>query len=138
MSTSPTCLTRLASPACTFEIERRTPTVVLIRIEGHDVGEFGELPMRCVEAFMPAQLRFDLFVDARLTRGATMNVSNDWALWLAQKRDRLATVHMLTGSKYVHFTAEFVRRFSELESLMRVYTEAADFDRALAARDAGA
>jgi hypothetical protein len=128
------CSTRLVSDACAFDIERRRPGVLVLRIEGHDVGEFGSLPMRCLEALMPEDLPAELFIDARATRGATMQVSNDWAAWLGRNRDRLSSIRMLSGSRYVHFTAEFVRRFSELEKLMQVYEHAADFDAALAAR----
>jgi hypothetical protein len=127
------CSTRLESPACKFLIERRASSLVYVRIDGHDVGEFGELPMRCIEAFLPAELPAELFIDARRTRGATMSVSNAWSAWLGRNRERFAAIHMLAGSRYVHFTAEFVRRFSELEQLMRVHTSEADFDAALAA-----
>jgi hypothetical protein len=54
-------------------------------------------------------------------------------MWLARRRERFSAIHMLAGSRYVHFTAEFVRKFSELEQLMRVHTSAEDFDAALAA-----
>jgi hypothetical protein len=126
------CSTRLESASCTFQIERRAGAVVVVEIEGHDVGEFGSLPMRCIEAFLPEGLPAELFVDARRTRGATMNVSNDWSAWLGRNRGRFSAIHMLAGTKYVHFTAEFVRRFSELEQLMRVHSPA-EFDAALAA-----
>jgi hypothetical protein len=42
-------------------------------------------------------------------------------------------VHMLTGSAYVHVTANFVRNFAELADLMRIYTHATEFDAALRA-----
>ena len=127
------CSTRLEAAACSFLIERRAPRLVYVRIEGHDVGEFGELPMRCIEAFLPTGAAAELFVDARATRGATMAVSNDWSTWLGRHRERFSAIHMLAGSRYVLFTAEFVRRFSELEQLMRVHTSGEAFDAALAA-----
>jgi len=130
---APSCTTRLESPACQFLIERRGDKLVHVRIDGHDVGEFGELPMRCIEAFLPEGAPSELFIDARRTRGATMNVSQEWSAWLGRNRGRFAAIHMLAGSRYVHFTAEFVRRFSELEQLMRVHTSEAAFDAALAA-----
>src|SRR5205085_7170113 len=117
------------------DIERRSPGVLLVRIEGHDVGEFGGLPMRCLEALMTPELPIELFIDARATRGASLEVSNDWATWLGQNRARFSAISMLSGSRYVHFTAEFVRRFSELEKLMQVYAEPAGFDAVLAARN---
>jgi hypothetical protein len=125
------CTTRLESPACSFLIERRGAALVYVRIDGHDVGEFGDLPMRCIEVFLAEGVPAALFIDARHSRGATMNVSNDWSAWLARNRDRFAAIHMLAGSRYVHFTAEFVRRFSELEQLMRVHTSPGEFDAVL-------
>ena len=127
------CSTRLQSPTCSFLIDLRSPRRIYVRIDGHDVGELGELPMRCIEAFLRPDAPAELFVDARNTRGATMQVSNDWSTWLGRNRGRFSAIHMLAGSRYVHFTAEFVRRFSELEQLMRVHTSAGDFDAALAA-----
>jgi hypothetical protein len=40
---------------------------------------------------------------------------------------------MLTGSPFVHITAKLVRNFAELGDLMRIYTDADAFERALAA-----
>jgi hypothetical protein len=131
--TALTCTTRLEAIACTFLIERRSPSLVHVRIEGHDVGEFGDLPMRAIEAFLPPAARAELFIDARATRGATLDVSNAWSAWLGRSRERFSAIHMLAGSRYVVVTAEFVRRFSELEQLMRVHTSGEEFDAALAA-----
>jgi hypothetical protein len=38
---------------------------------------------------------------------------------------------MLTGSRFIHMTAEIVRRFSSLDGLMRITTDPAAFDAAL-------
>jgi hypothetical protein len=38
---------------------------------------------------------------------------------------------MLTGSRYVRMTADFVRRFAELGDAMLIYTEPSVFDDAL-------
>jgi hypothetical protein len=35
---------------------------------------------------------------------------------------------MLTGSRFVQLTANFVRNFAQFGELMRIYTEAAAFD----------
>jgi phage regulator Rha-like protein len=40
---------------------------------------------------------------------------------------------MLTGSRFVQLTADFVRRFAELGDAMHVYTDGAAFDEALRA-----
>ena len=38
---------------------------------------------------------------------------------------------MLTGSRFIRLTADFVRRFADLGELMRIYTDPAVFDGAL-------
>lgn len=72
-----------------------------------------------------------LFIDARDVRGASINVSGEWAQWLRAQKANLRTISMLTGSRYVEITAHFVRRFSELEGVMRIYTEPVIFDAAV-------
>lgn len=112
--------TEMHTTACTMLIERRADTSLHVTIEGHDVGEFGALPMRCLEAFMPATGSVRLRIDARRARGAALQVSNDWAHWLAAHRDRFESVTMQVGSVYVRVIADFVRRFAGLEGLMRI------------------
>jgi len=74
----------------------------------------------------------ELFIDARDVRGASIEVSGEWALWLGRHHPQLRRVTMLTKSRFIQVTAEFVRRFSDLEGTMRICTEAEVFDRALA------
>lgn len=74
----------------------------------------------------------ELFIDARAVRGATTEVSAEWARWLGEHRGRFQHVSMLTGSPFVRLTANFVRRFADLGEVMRIYTDAAGFDAALA------
>jgi hypothetical protein len=47
-------------------------------------------------------------------------VSGEWAGWLGANRAMLESVTMLTGSRFIQITAEFVRRFSSLEGSMRI------------------
>jgi hypothetical protein len=66
-------------------------------------------------AAMSEQLKlgpFTLFIDARRTQGASVDVSNVWAQWLRSHRDQLFRVHMLTGSKFIQMTADSYRWFS--------------------------
>ena len=114
----------------TLTIGRPAPHVVLVTISGRDAGEHGNGPLLALED----ELRngpYALFVDARRTLGASVDVSNVWAQWLRAHRDHLHRVHMLTGSKFVQLTADFVRRFAELGDTMRIYTDGAAFDEAL-------
>lgn len=101
-------------------IERRDAAEVGVVIQGHDIGEFDAMPMRCLEALMPPTGTVRLIIDARGARGATLQVSNDWARWLGEHRDRFESVTMHVASAYVRVIADFVRRFAGLESLMRI------------------
>jgi hypothetical protein len=121
---------------CRLAVEAPAAGIVVVRLTGWDVGEFGAAPMHEIDRHMQPGLQ--LFIDARQVRGATVDVSNDWALWLRANRERLAHISMLTGGPFVQLTAKFVRRFAGLDDVMRVYTEASAFDAALAAAIGGA
>ena len=116
----------------TLTIGRPVPHVVLVTIAGRDAGEHGNGPLVALEDELRAG-PYALFVDARKTLGASVDVSNVWAQWLRAHRDQLHGIHMLTGSKFVQLTADFVRRFAELGDAMRIYTDGAAFDEALRA-----
>jgi hypothetical protein len=121
---------RFVSLDCTMTIEELAPGVVLMVIEGADIGQLGDAPFR-VMAQLLADRRVELFIDARHARGPSMDVSGDWAVWLGRHRNELRHVSMLTGSRFVQLTADFVRRFAELGDVMRIYTEARVFEGAL-------
>jgi len=123
---------------CHFEFERPAPGVVVMRISGRDVGELGDAPLQELTRDFAGGRPVELFVDARNVQGASIDVSNEWARWLRANRSRFATVNMLTGSRYIEITAGFVRRFAEMDQVMRIYTDGAAFDEALAASVAAA
>ena len=117
---------------CRLAIERPARGVLVLRLSGSDVGEFGDAPMKALDQELgkgPAQL----FIDARAVKGASIDVSNDWALWLRANRAALSGISMLTGAPFVQLTAKFVQRFAELGELMRIYTDPGAFDSALEA-----
>jgi hypothetical protein len=105
---------------------------VVLRISGTDVGEFRDAPMLDLSEFLDGAEPIELFIDARDVRGASIEVSGDWARWLRSHKGQLRDVSMLTGSRFVQVTADFVRRFANMEGVMRIYTEPAAFDAALA------
>lgn len=117
---------------CTLTLQRPAPGVVVLRITGSDIGEFGTAPMDALRNWLAGAPPVAFFIDAREVRGASIEVSGEWARWLSSHRSELCAVTMLTGSRFIQVTAEFVRRFSALEGLMRICTEPAVFDRALA------
>jgi hypothetical protein len=116
---------------CSLSIEMPSPRVVLMRIGGTDVGEFGDQPMKAMSDWVRDSSAVQLFIDARDVRGASIEVSGEWAGWLSAHKSVLGDVTMLTGSRFIQVTAEFVRRFASLEGRMRICTEPDIFDQAL-------
>jgi hypothetical protein len=116
---------------CNLAIEKRPNQVVLMKITGTDVGEFGDAPMKALEGLTKDSPVLHLFIDAWDVRGASIEVSAEWAGWLHGHKSVLESVTMLTGSRFIKITAEFVRRFASLEGSMRVCTDPAVFDQAL-------
>ncbi len=122
---------RLDGIHCNLSIEKPSARVVLMKIAGTDVGEFGDAPMKILAECVGSMSAVHLFIDARDVRGASIEVSSEWASWPSAHKPVLETVTMLTGSRFIKITAEFVRRFASLEGSMRVCTEPAVFDQAL-------
>ena len=117
-----------------MRIERPAPRVVVMRISGQDVGELGDAPFAEIERTLAeADGGIELYVDARNSTGVTTDVSGAWAHWLVKHKAKLAHVSMITRSRFVQVTAEFVRRFGDLTDKMRLYTDEAAFDEALRA-----
>ncbi|HTM16241.1 MAG TPA: hypothetical protein VL135_05035 [Terracidiphilus sp.] len=116
---------------CSIILERPAASVILLRISGTDTGELGDAPMRALNQWLAPAGQVKLFIDARAVRGASIDVSSEWAAWLSQHRSDLGSITMLTGSKLIQVTAEFVRRFADLNGIMWVCTEPAVFDLAI-------
>lgn len=117
---------------CSLIIRRFPSRVVVLKISGSDVGEFGESPMTALNDSATSSDPIDLFIDARDVRGASIDVSGEWARWLSSRKPGLRTITMLTGSRFIEITASFVRRFANLEGIMRICNDPAVFDFALA------
>lgn len=122
---------RLEGIHCTMVIKVPAPAVVVISIEGTDVGELGEAPFHALAPLFGAGTRIELFIDARNARGPSVDVSSEWARWLLAHRPRLLHVSMLTGSRFVQLSAALVRSFADLGETMRVYTDDRVFEGAL-------
>lgn len=116
---------------CTVTLDQLSATVIVMRLSGTDTGELRDAPMRALDAYMAGDNATELFIDARSVRGASIDVSNDWAAWFTANRERFKSITMLTGSKLIQITAEFVRRFAGLHGTMWVCTEPHVFDLAL-------
>jgi hypothetical protein len=115
---------------CSLSIKRISHGIVRLKISGSDVGEFGDAPLLVLDRWLAGSESVELFIDAHQVRGASIEVSGVWAVWLGKRKDKLRAVTMLTGSPFVHVTAEFVRRFADLGGIMRICTEPAVFETA--------
>lgn len=116
---------------CSLRIRRPAPGVAVVVLSGSDIGEFGSLPMRELQKDLARFNTLELFIDARAVRGASIEVSAEWALWMRAHRASFKRINMLTGSRYIQITAAFVRRFSGLADLMNVFTEHGAFEESL-------
>jgi hypothetical protein len=116
---------------CSIVLERPATSVILLRISGTDTGELGDAPTQALHDWLISSEPVKLFIDARAVRGASIDVSSEWAVWLNEHRSQLQSITMLTGSKFIQITAEFVRRFAGLNGIMWVCTEPAVFDLAI-------
>jgi hypothetical protein len=116
---------------CTLVLEQLSASLFLMRLSGTDTGELRDAPMSTLDEWLAEAHAIEFFIDARNVRGASIDVSSDWAAWFTANRERFKSVTMLTGSKFIQITAEFVRRFAELNGIMWVCTEAGVFDLAL-------
>ena len=117
---------------CDLKVQRFAGGVVVLTISGTHIGEFGGAPMEELKDCLAGYDPIHLFIDARDTRGASIEVNGEWAEWLRANKADIRSISMLTGSRFVEVTAGFVRRFAALQGIMRIYTEPAVFDAALA------
>lgn len=130
---------RFESLRSTIVIHRPHAGIVLVTFEGHDTGEHGESPFNEIaKGFAEKEQKMELFIDARRGKGASVDVSGDWARWLGKNRSHFRHVSMLTGSRFIQLSAGFVRKFADLGEVMRIYTDAAAFEGALASSVANA
>lgn len=122
---------RFSGSHCELSIEAPADGVVVLTISGRDVGEFGAQPMEQLASLLSSAAPVELYIDARDTKGASIDVSGAWARWLHQHRASFHHISMLTGSRFVEITADFVRNFAGLQGVMRIYLGAEAFDTAL-------
>ncbi len=123
--------TRIEGLHCVMTIDAPAPGVVVVSIEGTDVGDLGETPFRTLESLLLNDGQTELFIDARRARGPSIDVSSEWARWLFNHRQVLLHVSMLTGSRFVQLSAGFVRSFADLGNAMRLYSDERVFEGAL-------
>lgn len=113
------------------ELEQLSESLIVMRMRGTDTGELLDAPIQKLDEWVSGANAVELFIDARNVRGASVDVSSEWSAWFTANRARFKSITMLTGSKLIQITAEFVRRFAGLNGIMWVCTEPKVFDLAL-------
>jgi phage regulator Rha-like protein len=116
---------------CAVVLEQLSESLIVMRLTGTDTGELRDAPIKTLNEWLVGVNAVEFFIDARNVRGASVDVSSEWSAWFTANRTRFKTITMLTGSKFIQITAEFVRRFAGLNGIMWVCTEPKVFDLAL-------
>lgn len=121
----------------TVTVRRVRAGVVIVILHGTDVGELHDAPFQLLHRIIELDGPIELFIDTRGGRMVSIDVSNQWAMWLRQERAGIRQVHMLAVSRFLRVTATVVHRFAGLGGAMRVTADAGEFDRALGSVAAG-
>ena len=116
---------------CSLAITQLASEVVVLKISGSDIGEFGDAPLLALDGWLAGAAPVELFIDARNVRGASIDVSGEWAIWLGRHKANLRAITMLTGSPFIHITANLCAGSPIWKALMRICTEPDVFDAAL-------
>ncbi len=116
---------------CSIVIARPAERTVVVQIVGLDVGELGRTPFSALDEVIKECTPLEMFIDARDARGPSVDVSAHWAGWLRANREHFQHINMLTRSRFVQLTADFVQHFAELGDRMRIFTDPSAFDTAL-------
>lgn len=118
---------------CSLTVTRPAEGLVLLVFAGTDIGELADRPFVEMARDLEGGLPIEVWIDARATAAASMDVSSGWADWLATNRRQLHQVTVLSGSNLLAVTVAFAARYSGLGSRMRIFRHPAAFDSALAA-----
>lgn len=114
-----------------MEIREPAPGVVLLKIEGTDIGELGDAPFHALGRVLARSDKVRLFIDARGAYGPSVDVSSQWMLWLNRHRQQIRSTSMLARSRLVRLSAQLVRHFARLDEDMQLCTDSGVFGKAL-------
>jgi hypothetical protein len=123
---------RLTGQSCSFTFRRLRPGVMLVAITGFDRGEHGARALDEMQAEITRFGPLHLFVDARDATGATTAVSDAWTAWFQASSKSLRQVRILVGSRHLKQTVAVSKLFSRTGDLIRIESDPAAFDAAIA------
>lgn len=130
-ATLPDGTLRLSAGKCLFEFSKPGPSVLLVRISGRDVGQFGPSVFEEVRLHFSGTGALELFVDATEADGPTTEVSQAWTRFFNREAPNLKRVSILAVSKFVHLTVSIAKLFSRTGELIQVYSDPKLFKDAL-------
>ena len=100
---SPSGDVTLASAEAQFIFKRPRPGVLLIEASGDDMGQFGSSALDEILHALEREQPLELFIDTTAAVSVAPRVRDEWTRFFSSNRDRLVAVHVLTGSKLVHW-----------------------------------
>lgn len=118
----------LASSDARFVFSTPRPGMLLIRIAGHDLGQFGSAALDEITNALRRDRPLEIFVDTREAVSVSPRVRDEWTRFFASNREHLTAVHVLTGSKFVHLAVAVAQLFSKTGDLIRLYSTPAIFE----------
>jgi hypothetical protein len=130
---------RLRGAHATYLYTRFVPGALLVTHRGRVGGDPGRAEFDEIDAEMDrfgAPLAFCM--DTTATEAVADGAVEAWAAWFASRRARLARVEFLARPGLFELLAASAKHFSRTGELIRVHTDAARFDAAIAAIAPGA
>lgn len=122
----------LHASACSYEIHRAKPGVLYMAIAGNETCQLGRAPLGEVAAEASQFPSLRLFIDMTRLNGIAPEVSDDWTAWFKATQQSIAKVHAFVESPLVQLTVAVSQLVSRTGNLIRVHTDRAAFDTALA------
>lgn len=128
----PEDVVQLKTESCCILIRRLKPRVMLVKIEGYDVGRFGNAPFDELRSEIANFRAVELFVDLSAAFGARTPVREAWTEWFRANQDGLSRVSILVGSKFIEMAVTLSKLFSRTGELIQIYSSPQAFEEALA------
>ena len=124
---------RLASGPCSFTYRRQKPGVLLLKISGDDIGQFGSATLDELNAEFDRFGAMNLFVDTQDAVGPATEVMESWTAYFAANRKKFKriVVLILPESKLLHLTVSIVQHLSGIGRLLQIFSDPDRFFAAL-------
>jgi hypothetical protein len=125
---------KLSGDGCVFRYQRPRPGIMVVRISGDDVGQFGAATMdEVAKEFDHVQAPIELFIDATEAVGPVTKVMEAWAAWFETHHKRLKHVDILIPpeAKVLQLTVAIARHLSRTGDLISIHLDSTNFHSAV-------